>query len=168
MSGPADFRSRLLWDAETGAIHDQTRRYLMLRPEALMGALASLPEPCRRIAFSSLEAAVFEQGSDSARAYAAMGGGGEALLSTVAATAPQLGWGVWEVASLPGRILLTVRHSPFAAACPPGMPYPVCTPIQGMLRAVAGMVFGRLARVIETECAAMGAPACRFVAEPAG
>ena len=165
MSG---FRERLEWDAEHGAILDETRRYMMLRPEALMGALASLPEPCRRIAFSSLEASVFEQGSHSARAYAERSGGGEALLATVAATAPQLGWGVWQVASLPGRILLTVRNSPFAAACPSGMPYPVCAPIQGMLRAVAGMVFGRLARVVETDCAALGAEACRFVAEPAG
>jgi predicted hydrocarbon binding protein len=48
------------------------------------------------------------------------------------------------------------------------MPYPVCTPIQGMLRAVAGMVFGRLAHVTETDCAALGQAECRFVAEPAG
>jgi hypothetical protein len=164
MSG---FRERLEWDAEHGAIIDQTRRYMMIRPDALMGALATLPEPARRTVFWSLEASVFQQGADSARAYAAMGGGGDALLATVAATAPQLGWGVWEVSRETGRILLTVKNSPFAAACPRGMPYPVCTPIQGMLRAVSGMVFGRLTRVIETECAAIDAPECRFVAEPA-
>jgi predicted hydrocarbon binding protein len=168
MSGAAGFRERLEWDAEHGAIIDQTRRYMMIRPDALMGALASLPEPARRTALWSLEASVFEQGCDSARAYAAMGGGGEALLATVTATAPQLGWGVWRVESLPGRIVLTVVNSPFAAACPPDMPYPVCMPIQGMLRAVAGMVFGRIARVEEVACAALGAPDCRFVAEPAG
>ena len=168
MSGAAAFRERLAWDAEAGAILDQARRYMMIRPDALMGALASLPEPCRRLAFSALEASVFQQGSDSARAYAAMGGGGDALLATVAATAPQLGWGVWRVSQGGGRILLAVRNSPFAAACPPGMPYPACTPILGMLRAVAGMVFGRLAHVTETDCAALGQAECRFVAEPAG
>jgi predicted hydrocarbon binding protein len=164
----SSFRERLEWDAGHGAIIDQTRRYMMIRPDALMGALATLPEPCRRTAFWALEASVFQQGSDSARAYAAMGGGGDPLLATVAATAPELGWGVWEVTREPGRILLTVKNSPFAAACPRGMPYPVCTPIQGMLRAVAGMVFGRLARVAETACAAIDAQECRFVAEPAG
>lgn len=164
MSG---FRERLDWDAGHGAIIDQTRRYMMIRPDALMDALATMPEPARRVAFWSLEASVFRHGADSARAYAATGGGGDALLATVAATAPHLGWGVWEVSREPGRILLTVTNSPFAAACPRGMPYPVCTPIQGMLRAVSGMVFGRLTRVSETHRAAIDAPECRFVAEPA-
>ena len=43
----AGLRARLRWDAADGSIHDGPRRYLMMRPDVLMGTLARLPDPVR-------------------------------------------------------------------------------------------------------------------------
>lgn len=163
------FRERLVWDGQKGEILDETRRYMLLRPEALMGLFRRLPDDARGPALEALGASIFEQGSDSARAYQAHGGQGAQLARIVAETAPQLGWGIWsfEVApeERPETLVLTVRNSPFAM----GMGYsnvPVCHAIAGMVRAVATLVFERPATAVETQCAATGAPFCRFEARP--
>lgn len=160
------FRDRLHWDGANGAILDGPRRYMMIRPEALMGAFRRLPPDARDAALEALGASVFEMGSDSARAYATMGGGGPALARTVAETAPMLGWGVWTMAVEPAALRLTVADSPFAAGFGPA-DAPVCHAIAGMLRGVAGLVLGRPAAARETACAACGAPLCTFDAVPA-
>jgi predicted hydrocarbon binding protein len=165
MSVVPTFRERLSFDARQGALVDQSRRYLLIRPEALMGIFRRLPEPARRQALEAFEGSVVEQGSDSARAYAAMSGDGEALARTVAATAPQLGWGVWDIHVEPNVIRLTVRNSPFAAGFGQS-DCPVCYPILGMVRAVATMIFGRRATARETECMACGSEICHFEARP--
>jgi len=165
-SPPLPFRDRLVFDAATGEILDETRRYMLIRPEALMGVFRRLPPAMRAPALEAFAESVFEQGSDSARAYAAMGGGGEALARTVAATAPQLGWGIWTVEIAPGRLSVAVENSPFAAGFGPAEG-PVCHPIRGMVRAVGTLIFGRAAQARETACAACGAALCRFEATPA-
>ena len=48
MNAPAPFRERLSFDPERGALMDQTRRYMLIRPEALMGIFRRLPEAERR------------------------------------------------------------------------------------------------------------------------
>ncbi|MFN6980260.1 MAG: V4R domain-containing protein [Gemmobacter sp.] len=159
------FLERLRHDPASGAHFDETRRYMMIRPEALMGIFRRLPAEGRAAALDALGASIFEMGSDSARAYAAMGGGGLALAQTVARTAPELGWGVWTMDAAPDRLQLTVASSPFAAGFGPS-DTPVCHAIAGMLRAVGGLVFGRPAMAHEIACAACGAPACTFEALP--
>jgi uncharacterized protein len=164
MSVTPTFRERLSFDVGQGALMDQTRRYLLIRPEAMMGIFRRLPEPARRQALEALAESILEQGSDSARAYAAMEGG-EALARTVAATAPQLGWGVWNIRVEPDLICLEVRNSPFAAGFG-ASETPVCYPILGMVRAVSVLIFGRDTDVREIECAACGASLCHFEARP--
>ncbi|MFN3644395.1 MAG: V4R domain-containing protein [Gemmobacter sp.] len=159
------FLERLRHDPAQGAHFDAARRYMMIRPEALMGTFRRLPPDARAAALDALAASIFEMGSDSARAYAATGGGGIALAQTVARTAPELGWGVWTMDAAPDRLHLTVASSPFAAGFGPSAT-PVCHAIVGMLRAVGGLVFGRPATAREIACAACGAPACTFEALP--
>ncbi len=159
------FRERLDFDGGNGQVLDESRRYMLMRPEALMGMFRRLDGENRRNALEALAASVIEMGGDSARAYKAHGGGDvDALLSTVANTAPDLGWGVWSFANNSGDIELTVRNSPFAAGYGSAA-QPVCHAIAGMATAVARMVLDSddvVAR--ETECVACGAPACRFEA----
>ncbi len=159
------FRDRLQLDEQAGAWFDQSRRYMLIRPEALMGVFRRLPRLERALALEALEASIFEQGSDSARAYQAMGGTGEMLLDVIAASAPQLGWGRWQFERSPDRLILNVTASPFAMGFGPA-DMPVCAAITGMTRAVATLVFGRPAHAVETICAAMGSPTCRFEARP--
>jgi predicted hydrocarbon binding protein len=159
------FRDRLACDAATGEIVDQTRRYMLIRPDALMGVFRRLPPQARRDALAALEASIFEQGSDSARAYRAMGGEGATLARVVAETAPQLGWGIWRFEVAPDLIRLEVTNSPFASGFGPS-DRPVCHAIAGMVRAVASLVFERPASAREIACVAMGEPSCRFEARP--
>ena len=159
------FLDRLTLDQQAGAWFDQTRRYMLIRPEALMGIFRPLPAANRAEALSALENSIFEQGTDSAQAYRAMGGTGEALLDVIAAAAPQLGWGIWSFGPATGVVRLSVRNSPFAVGFGPSE-IPVCAAITGMLRAVAGLVLDRPAVAREVHCASMGADICRFEAWP--
>ena len=161
----ATFRDRLTLDEQAGSWFDQTRRYMLIRPEALMGIFRGLPEAAREQALAALEASIFEQGSDSARAYGAMGGSGDALLEVVAQSAPQLGWGRWNFERHGETLHLSVRNSPFAAGFGASTK-PVCAAITGMMRAVATLMFDRKVQARELQCGAMGADSCRFEARP--
>lgn len=160
------FRERLAFDAGRGELRDETRRYMLIRPEALMGLFRRLPAAARRDALQALADSIVEQGSDSARAYQALGAAdADALLETVAATAPQLGWGIWRLERSEDALRLTVENSPFAAGFG-ASGEPVCAPILGMLRAVSGMVLGTETEVRETACKACGGARCAFEAVP--
>jgi predicted hydrocarbon binding protein len=161
------FRERIVFDQVHGQIMDEARRYMLIRPEALMGIFTRLPPADAAMAMQALMASIYQQGSDSAKAYQRMGNGdGVSLLRTVEATAPDLGWGRWTFDLKPRRLSLSVNNSPFAQGYGASR-LPVCHAITGMLRAVAGIVFERPVLAEEKACAAMGAPACLFEAVPA-
>ena len=159
------FLDRLKHDPAAGAWMDQTRRYMMIRPDALMGIFARLPVDARHDALAALQASIYTQGGDSARAYRSMGGTGADLLATIVTTAPMLGWGCWTSEDTPGRVVVEVRNSPFAAGFGTSQT-PVCHAIAGMLHAVSELMFERPTRAVETCCAATGAHTCRFEAHP--
>jgi uncharacterized protein len=155
---------RLVFDADLGEIRDQTRRYLMLRPEVLMGALRRLEVPARRIALEAFAASVAAHGKDSVLAYREHAGADDGrLLQAMEGAAAALGWGHWRFEPGATALALTVENSPFAAgfgACE----QPVCAPIAGMLQAVAEVVLGREVDSVEHTCVAAGAAACTFEA----
>jgi predicted hydrocarbon binding protein len=163
MSG--SFKERLSFDAGSGALFDQSRRYMMIRPDALMGIFKRLPPDQRIAALQAFAESIAEQGGDSARAYVSMGGTGAKLLDVIAATAPELGWGIWQFWIEDGRFTLSVRNSPFAAGFGPS-DHPVCTPIIGMFGAVTSIVAGKPMLAREIHCAAMGAELCQFESTP--
>ena len=164
-------RDRLRWDEASGAPHDGQRRYLMLRPDVLMGAIVALDAPLRAAVLDALAASAQQHGARSLRAYAgpAPGDAGALIAATVQAAA-DLGWGRWRIArQAPQSLTLEVSDSPFAAgwraATASDAPLPVCGPIRGMLAGLAEQVLGAAVQVDECECAAAGQAArCRFVA----
>lgn len=161
---PPTLRERLAWDGPTGRIHDGPRRYLMMRPDVLMGALAALAPMARQEVLDAWAASTEDHGADSLRAYAAMvRGDAAALQAATAAAAADLGWGRWTLSSDDRSIQLEVHHSPFvagwrAAAKEVSATHPVCAPILGMLRALAAEIFPGGCEVRETRCAAMRTP----------
>lgn len=157
-------RERLRWTPDDGAIHDGPRRYLMMRPDVLMGLLRRLPDDARASALAAFEGSVREHGADSLRAYfRAVGGDPSALLAATARAAADLGWGAWRFSPARGRLGLSVASSPFAAGHGASAT-PVCAPIAGMLGAVATLAAGVEAEVRELRCVACGAGACEFEA----
>ncbi len=162
-------RERLRHDAEHGEWHDGTRRYLVLRPDSLMGALRSLDAATRDIVFDALADSLQRHGGDSLRAYAAqVNGDPQALIDATVDAACDLGWGEWLVQREDGALDVVVRHSPFvagwvAAAGETGEHAPaVCAPIRGMLAALAEALGDPAPLVHELSCAAQGHDQCRF------
>lgn len=175
-------RERLIWDAGAGALHDGPRRYLMMRPDVLMGAIHRLDGAAQAAMLDALAASVCEHGADSLRAYAEQSSGDAgALMAATAQAAADLGWGHWTLQALrrderepqagdlqERELHLTVRHSPFAdgwrKAAGKQATRPVCPPIRGMFEALAAQVLKAPAHVTECECNAQGAASCIFVA----
>ncbi len=157
------FRDRLHFDSARGEYRDGAIRYLMLRPDALMGIFAELPEPMRPALLAAMARSITRAGGQSARAYQAAGAADPVTLArTIEVTAPELGWGVWSLTLTPAALDLTVANSPFAAGHGPAAT-PVCAPILGMLGAIGPMILGHPIQAAETECAAVtGGDRCRF------
>jgi len=159
------FADRLVRDAERGELRDGETRYLLLRPDSLMGMFSRLAAQARGEALAALTAAVAEAGGRSAARYRETTPGGPAALFEIfAETAAQLGWGVWTFAPLAdGELCLDVANSPFAEGFGPSS-LPVCAAITGMAATIAENILGQPAVAEETRCVAAGAESCRFIA----
>jgi predicted hydrocarbon binding protein len=163
---------RLRFDTANGQVLDDTRRYVLLRADVLMGLFDELPHEIRSEALRAFGRSVARHGADSVRAYAAAIGV-EALPRAMQESAAWLGWGRWRIeaheagdASQPA-LRLTVENSPFAAAASIASG-PVCHAIAGMLEATAAALWRQPAVAHETRCRAEhGDGACHFMAMPA-
>jgi uncharacterized protein len=157
----ARLRDRLVWHEAGGALFDGPRRYLMMRPDVLMGALAALDDPAQRAWLDAWAASTTQHGGESLKAYAeAVAFDADALMTATVQAAADLGWGVWQLTRETSALHLTVTGSPFVdgwrAATPHAAAQPVCAPVSGMLQALAALLLpaGPL-RIEETACAAM-------------
>ncbi len=166
MSRAPGLRERLVFDHDNGCVHDGPRRYLLMRPDVLMGMVRKLPSALQSTVLEAFADSVAEHGADSIRAYHQMTGGDvDALLAVTAGAAADLGWGRWQFSRTDASLCLAVGGSPFAAGHGSSAT-PVCAPIRGMFATVATTVQGAPMSVTEIECAAQGAGCCRFVAQP--
>jgi len=167
MAGLKPFRERLDWRAEAGEIVDGEVRYILIRPDTLMGLFANLAQGPRADALAAFSRSTTEHGRKSAERYRALGAAAaDQLIATIEATAPQLGWGLWRISrEAYGNLALTVENSPFAAGYGRSQD-PVCAPIAGMFAAVAVLVEGTPMTAAEHACAAAGAARCAFRTRP--
>ncbi len=147
-------------------MRDGARRYLLMRPDVLMGLFARLDAAARAAALQAFADAAEQHGGDSLRVYfESLGGDRDAFLEATAAAAADLGWGRWQFSREADALRLAVDGSPFAHGWPAtGPPQAVCAPIRGLLAAAAALVLGFDARAEETACAAAGHARCEFVA----
>lgn len=163
--------SRLAFDPAVGEIRDGERRYLLMRPDVLMGCLHALPVEHRATLLDALATSAERNGGRSVRAYADATDAPDnaqalALLATLCDTAAGLGWGRWRIVRHDATgFEIVVRNSPFAQGHGPST-QPVCAPIVGILRSTAPLLFPHPATVLETVCAAHAAHdvshECRF------
>lgn len=140
-------------------------RYMMIRPDALMGLFHQLEPPQRDAALEALAASIFEHGGKSAASYAGSGrDAARQLIARIEDTAPQIGWGQWQITLRDDGLDVSVENSPFAAGFGPA-DQPVCAPIRGMLAAITQQIFGSKPVVSEWQCAAVAdAKSCQFTA----
>ncbi len=76
------FRDRLTYDPARGEYRDGAIRYMMIRPDALMGMIAEMPEEARVHAMEAFGRAIRRAGGHSARTY--RDAGSDDLLRTIA------------------------------------------------------------------------------------
>lgn len=170
-STPQTLRERLAWDPAQGRVCDGPRRYLLMRPDVLMGAVVAMVPAYRQSFLVGWAQSTRDHGADSLRAYAQMvQGDHEALMHATVQAAADLGWGRWSLTLEDGLLHLAVLDSPFVAgwlAASQGRPSdePVCAPIRGMLQALAEVVLQGPVEVEETHCRAMQ-PVSPGAAEP--
>ncbi len=159
------FHDRLRIDEGRGEMRDGAIRYLMMRPDALMGMFPRLLPDTRAAAMEALAASVAEHGGRSVQAYRDSGAADpEAMMRTIAETSAALGWGLWSFGRHgPDRIDVTVAGSPFAEGIGEA-DIPACAPIRGMLAAIGPLLLGcEAVKVQETSCHAVaGMDPCRF------
>jgi hypothetical protein len=153
-------RDRLQWMEGQGAVADGPRRYLMMRPDVLMGAVALLDDGARDALLQAWAASTREHGGASLRAYAdPVGGDADALMATTAAAAADLGWGRWTWQRSSAGLALEVANSPFVdgwrAAAAHASLQPVCAPLRGMFSALLDVLQPDATPVNEVWCAAM-------------
>ena len=153
---------RLHFDTARGQVLDESRRYVLLRADVLMGTFDALPDAARNEALRAFGRSVATYGADSIRAYAAANGT-EALPAVMERAAASLGWGRWKLDMERDALRLRVDNSPFAAAST-RRSGPACHAIAGMLEGLAGVLWNGAVSAIETACAAQHGDACHFVA----
>ncbi|HUI63172.1 MAG TPA: V4R domain-containing protein [Steroidobacteraceae bacterium] len=155
-------------DTQAGVIHEGPVRYLMMRPDVLMGIARELPAEHVGTFFTAFEKSAFRHSRRSFELYQAAGRfGTDDFLARTAEVAATLGWGSWSVTNLGGGAReIRVDGSPFAAGFGSAS-HPVCAAISGVLRAIALTGYGADAEVKEVACAAhVGGRECRFLLMP--
>ena len=145
---------RLDFDVGHGQVLDQTRRYVLMRADVLMGLFNQLSPVARSSALEALENSVTLHGADSVRTYAAQTGVTPSnLLDTMVRSAASLGWGCWRFEVLSAGLKLSVVNSPFASAAMFDNT-PACYAINGMLKALGMTLWGGECRAQELHCKA--------------
>jgi predicted hydrocarbon binding protein len=152
-----------------GRIFVRGSRYLLIRPETLVALQRAVEQ-----AVGSGAAAILAAGgrAGGVRATSTLAGGAETRVRALLAMGAEIGWGEFALERFgPCELVVTVRHSPFAETWGRSAT-PVCHLTRGVLESLAAAVLAEPLRMVETDCATMGAPACRFATvanvEPAG
>ncbi len=145
-----------------GAIFDGNIRYVMIRPDVLMGTARQLGQGGADF-LAALEESAFQNAQASFATYRESDRFGEEdFLASACGVANKLGWGLWSASEeLNGTRVVRVDNSPFAEGYGTSG-HPVCAPIKGVLRAIALIGYGQSAIVQETACVAQGAQQCSF------
>ena len=164
MPEPDSILALLAWDAATGTLTLDGGRYLLIRPETLVG-----------VQWAAERAAGFDAARDLLVAGGNLGGSQAAatyrqsavevrpLAERMAARGTAIGWGRLTVESVePGTVVFTATDSPFVDAYG-GSERPVCHILTGALEGFGRSALSPDASAEEIECTAVGASACRFV-----
>lgn len=152
------------WDASCGAITQGGVRYVLMRPDVIMG-IAAGANP--RAIIDSMSASAFRNAQDSFERYRAAGlfEDQDPILQTCE-MASKLGWGRWRIATDDAdHSIVEVVNSPFTVGLR-GSAIPVCGWICGILQAAAKIAGAVTAHVTEVQCVAQGHQHCKFQIEP--
>ena len=151
-------RDRLQHDG-AGRLSLEGSRYVLIRPETLAALQRAIEELLGPAAAECLAAGGRAGGGQAA---GALTGSPRERVERMLRIGSEIGWGDFSLERFsPTELAVRVCNSHMAEAYGPSR-QPVCHLIRGVLEALAAEVLDDPRPVVETDCAAAGAPACRF------
>lgn len=158
----------LVYDQSSGSLMYKGVRYLLMRPETLVGFQKALVQNCSQEADDNLFQGGFTGGSLSAKKYKDLHHFSDnEIIEFMMNMGNQIGWGNFNLERYDPteeHLCVVVQHSPFAQAYGQS-PLGVCHLIRGVLAGMAAVLFGADCSADEVECLAKGDASCRFVIE---
>jgi predicted hydrocarbon binding protein len=158
----------LEFDGEEGAIFFKGVRYLLIRPETLVGFQKGLEERFGKEAQELLYRGGFAGGHLSTKKYKeTFGYGDDEIVQFMMTMGGQIGWGKFQLVEFDTqakKLILTVKSSPFAVAYGKSAG-PVCHITLGVMAGMGQTLFGETIAAAESHCMAKGDDFCRFLIE---
>jgi predicted hydrocarbon binding protein len=153
------------YDRENGALLYRGVRYLLIRPETIIGFQKAVEDMSGESAKEAMFKGGFEGGRLSTVRYMEeFNLGPEEIMEFMCSMGGALGWGRMEWEYDDTRIVVRVYNSPFAEKY--GISdHGVCHLIEGVFAGVGEVFFGS-ASSKEIKCVAMGDDFCEIVVEP--
>lgn len=142
-------------------------RFLLIRPETLVGFQKAVEREAGEAARRCLAAGGADGGGRSARRLRdEMGLKGRAVVEAMCRMGTEIGWGAFRIERYgEAGFEIAIAESPYAEAYGPST-VPVCHFLAGVVKGIGEAVYGA-AGAVETACASAGARECRFVATAA-
>ena len=172
MSQSNSILDSLEWQSSKGALTYEDVRYMLIRPDTLIGLqrfveAAIGPEACAE----AMMASGYRGGSLSSRRYKELFNYSDhEIVAFMCQMGCEIGWGKFGLLELDParkRLVIEVADSPIAEAYARDLlrasKHPVCHLLRGVLAGMAVGIFGDHVASEEVECVAMGDPVCRFV-----
>lgn len=149
-----------------GALRYKGIRYLLIRPETLIGLQKAVERETGTPQFDALYEGGFAGGFLSSKNYQEMHGYTDReVLDFMTSMGGEIGWGRFQVEQYDpeAEILeISVASSPFAEAYGEAE-HPVCHLLRGIVAGIGSALLKTECGAIETACSAMGDDKCRFI-----
>jgi predicted hydrocarbon binding protein len=156
---------RLKYDSASGALTFRDVRYLLIRPETIVGFQKTVEKHSRKGARDALFQGGYQGGYLSAKKYREMQNlSARETISFMMTMGAEIGWGNFQLITYDfenRKLQIRVENSAFAEAYGEAKEG-VCHLINGVLSGLATVLFARSCNGSETECLAKGDTHCVF------
>jgi predicted hydrocarbon binding protein len=157
--------NNLVYDQSSGKLGYKNVRYILLRPETVVGLQKAIEAIDRQLAKDALFQGGFQGGYLSAKNYKeALNFGDQQIVEFMMEMGTEIGWGRFRLQDFDSqqkRLTTIVYKSPFAEAYGES-PESVCHLIRGVLSGLASLLFSKNCVGSEIKCQAQGNEFCVF------
>jgi predicted hydrocarbon binding protein len=156
---------QLVYDPASGTLTYRDIRYVVIRPETIVGFQKSIEKHNRKTAQDALFQGGYQGGYLSAKKFKETQNlSDREAIDFMMTMGAEIGWGHFQLIDYDSescKLQIKVENSAFAEAYGDSTEG-VCHLINGVLSGLAAVVFGRNCKGIETECVAKGDKNCVF------
>lgn len=157
------------YDPESGELNYKDVRYLLIRPETMVGFQKAIEKQEPKAGIDALFQGGYQGGYLSAKKYKEIQNlSDEETIKFMMAMGAQIGWGYFKLDQYDfdsKTLQISVENSPFAAAYGESSEG-ICHLTRGVLCGLADVLFSKTCTASEVKCAAKGDHHCVFVIRP--